>query len=213
MTTFLDLMERIPTILNIIIVIALSIAFVALVYLTVNYAETINVSIGGVFVLKAILASLPPIICLMEHIVGGFESDTLINIVTYISLFIILLMNLKRYGLKYGLVCTLAYGIYTFVMSFGIVYLIIGLIVAAILFYLFGGSLGKSDSNYNDSSFQTSSHIPGSVVDVRTNQSFRVEPSINNDNLYLPERDNAIIKPSDFSGRYIDNYGNEYIES
>ena len=51
---------------------------------------------------------------------------------------------------------------------------------------------------------------PEYVEDLSTGQLYYVS-SDTSGTIFLPERDNAVIRPGVYSGRYIDDYGNEYI--
>ncbi len=56
----------------------------------------------------------------------------------------------------------------------------------------------------------SSGGMPEYVVDVNTGESYYVQTGANGVG-YLPDRGGAILRPSDYAGRYIDDNGNSYI--
>ncbi len=75
-------------------------------------------------------------------------------------------------------------------------------VIALVAAFFFGGSASSSTGS--------SGGRPSSVVDVKTGQGYYTDTDASGA-LRLPEKGNAILRPSSYAGRYFDDYGNEYI--
>ena len=66
-----------------------------------------------------------------------------------------------------------------------------------------------NDDIYQPRTTPAEAPAPTYVRDLATDQVFYVDKGLNG-TLYLPDRGNCVLRPSDVSGRYHDDYGNNY---
>ena len=154
--------------------------------------------------IKAGLVALSPI---AVSIVSFFNIDVplvYILIGTIVCAVAVIIWNIAQFGVLRSIPFSLLHLIVGVFAGVSIVSLVI-IIVAFGLLYLFAGTSGGVGT-------ATSGTSPSYVRDVRTNQSYYVTGDVSgNGTLYLPELGNRIIRPSDYGGRFHDDYGNDYI--
>ena len=124
--------------------------------------------------------------------------------VTIAVVLIVAIWNLSTFGLFGGIVTTLAQCLYGSLITLCVLSVtFIALAAVAIFFFSIMGT--GSTGNYS------SGRIPSHVRDVNTNESFHVSTGANG--MYYVNRygSDLPIRNSDYSGRYIDSNGNEYV--
>ncbi len=144
----------------------------------------------SIFCVMAMLEKEPPVALLLPVGIIACVGVTVWNIVSFGPIIGTMFSILHIVG---GLLAGLGVA--------SMVFVVIALVVA----FFFGGSLSSGSSS-------GSGGKPSRVVDVKTGQGYYVDTDASGA-LRLPEKGHAILRPSGYSGRYIDDYGNEYMAS
>lgn len=153
--------------------------------------------------LKTILIAIVPTIYSVTDILGFsdiFPQNIIIPVCAVVCI-IVSVWNIFTYGIIGGLMFSLIHIVFGVTASLGVSALIfIGF--ALVLLFLFAGG----------SSVQTSSSgsAPSLVRDVNNGQVYHVVKGVNGE-LYIEDHGrSSVLRFSDYSGEYFDDYGNRY---
>lgn len=116
---------------------------------------------------------------------------------------IVLIWNIISFGPVGGILFSLLHIILGVFAGIGVGSLIVVIIAGGILYFVAGSGGGGASSG-------TTGSVPSHVRDVATDQIYYVVQGVNG-MPYLPERGDCILRSSDYSGRYFDDNGNQYI--
>lgn len=121
--------------------------------------------------------------------------------ISVVMFFIVVIWNIKTYHLLGGLAFSVVHGVFGALACLGVGMLVfVGIFLIAMLFL--GGSPCSSTS-------QTSS--PSMIRDVNNGMTYHVQKGVNGE-LYVEDNGRScILRASDYSGKYFDDMGNEYI--
>lgn len=151
-----------------------------------------------------IIALIPTIYSIM----GILDFDYLIPEkilipVCIIPCIIVAIWDFLVYGPIGGLMFTIVHIVFGVIASLGISALIF-IVIAGVVLMFFGGSVGGSASS-------SGSSAPSLVRDVNNGQVYHVVKGVNGE-LYIEDHGRScILRSSDYSGQYFDDYGNRYV--
>ncbi len=142
---------------------------------------------------------------------AGFDIDVsrygkAVAIATVVIVLIVALMNFRTFGALGCFTMTFSQCLYGSLIVLGVMSIAFIVVAGAAMAIamLFGGGGGDPVGG-------SSSGIPSSIRDVSTNENFHVTKGVNG--MYYVNRHgtDVPIRNSSFAGRYIDDYGNEYV--
>lgn len=208
--SFDDLMDQEADFKSIILVCLAVIAAVALILIFIKIVRicfTMEQQTGksAHTLIKTIMIAIAPTIftvlsLLKIEISVPFSVFIGISVVMFI---IAAIWNIKTYGILGGLCFSLVHGVFGALACIGIgtlVFVGIGLILVLI----FGGSGAGSGSS-------SGSGAPTMIRDVNNGMTYHVVKGVNGE-LYVEDNGRScILRSSDYSGRYFDDNGNEYV--
>lgn len=148
-----------------------------------------------------IIAAIPTVCGVLELI--GVEISISHNIIWACVIgacVLVAVWNFKVYGPIGGVMFTVMHVVFGVVASFGVFAVVFMLIFIAVLF-LVGKPVDPSTSNSS----------PSTVTNVATNERYHVTKGVNGESYINLNGADAILRPGAFAGRFIDDYGNEYM--
>lgn len=155
--------------------------------------------------LKTVIIALIPTV---NSIAGVFDFDSIIPEKLLLAAYIIpcvivAIWNIIVYGLIRGAMFTVVHIVFGGIASLGVSALIF-IAIAAVVLFLFGGSVGGSASTSGGSA-------PSMVRDVNNGKVYNVVKGVNGE-LYIEDHGRScILRSSDYGGEYFDDYGNRYV--
>lgn len=116
--------------------------------------------------------------------------------------FIVVIWNIKTYHILGGIAFSVVHGVFGALACLGVGMLVfVGIFLVAMLFV--GGSSGSSTTS--------SASSPSMIRDVNNGMTYHVQKGVNGE-LYVEDNGRScILRASDYSGRFFDDMGNEYI--
>ncbi len=111
--------------------------------------------------------------------------------------------NFKVYGPIGGIMFTIVHVVFGVVASFGVLSMVF-MLIFIVAFFLFGGEIVPKGT--------TPSSVPSSVMNVATRERYHVSKGTNGDPYIILNGDWTRLRPGVYEGRYIDDYGNEYMQ-
>lgn len=131
-------------------------------------------------------------------------SDKLIIALTVAACIAVALWNLKVYGLIGGIMFSVVHIVFGVAASLGVLSLVfVAIFVIAIYFFGSGFADGSSSSG--------TSSVPSTVTNVATQERYHVTRGVNGESYINLNGTDAILRPDVYEGRYIDDYGNNYM--
>lgn len=129
---------------------------------------------------------------------------SIILIASIAVVLIVAIWNFRVFGIFGGIVLTFVHCLYAFLLVLCIMSIAFIILAGAVLFIATAAS-GSSATT------PSSGSVPSSLRDLRTGERFHVSrldgsPRIDRYGTWV------LIRSTDFSGRYIDDYGNEYVQ-
>ncbi len=179
------------------------ILFAAIFYFAIKFAIEFNkiTDFSTYSILKICLIAIAPAIYLILSALNLSPSTTLFLIISIIICIIVIIWNFFTLGFIAGLIFSILHISAGILCGISVAALIFALIIATVMIFVSGGSSSSTD-NSGSSPSRVECLGDGKLYYVSTNASGQT---------ILPERGNVIIRPTDYSGRYIDDYGNEYL--
>ncbi len=150
---------------------------------------------------KIIIVAVAPTVYYLSEILDFEVNSTLIIILTVAACIIVSVWNLVSFGPLGSIFFSILHIAGGLIAGFGVAAMVF-VVIALVAAFFIGGSASSSSG--------TSGGRPSSVVDVKTGQGYYTDTDASGA-LRLPEKGNAILRPSSYAGRYFDDYGNEYI--
>lgn len=150
---------------------------------------------------KVIMIAAPPTIF---SVLTLLDIDVLFKwfgLATVIMCIATAVWNILTYGILGGLMFTVVHIVFGLIAGLGIVALIFIAIAGVVLFFFAGSSSSGGASS--------GSSAPEYVINTATGETVYVEKGANGE-LYIMGTSN-VLRSSDYSGRYFDDYGNQYI--
>ena len=129
----------------------------------------------------------------------------IVAIATAVIVLVVAIMNFKDFGGLGCFVLTFSQCVYGSLIVLGVMSIAFLVVAGAAIAIatLFGGG--------GDPVGGSSSGVPSSIRDVSTNESFHVTKGVNGTYYVNRYGTDLVIRNSSFAGRYIDDYGNEYV--
>ncbi len=155
----------------------------------------------GFTIPKIIITSIAPVVFCVMSVMDMEPPSTILLIVEIIACLAVIIWNIISYKVGVGILFSILHVTAGFISGLGAA-AIVFVAVFAVAMLLIGGSSSASSSS--------SGSRPGYVRDPATGESFYTDTDASGQ-IRLPERGDAILRPSSYAGRYIDDYGNEYI--
>lgn len=189
-------------ILLLIVGIFLLLKFIKLVKICVYVEQESGISAFTLpkIVLIAIVPTIYNVFAMLDAEVDKYFK--MIAIITAVVCLVVLLWNMKSFGIIYGVMFSVMHICFGLLASVAISALAIVAVVGVVLM-LFGGMSGGSVTSTSSTS------TPEYVRNPDTGELIYVEKGVNGE-LYI-EGTSTVLRQSDYSGRYIDSNGNEYI--
>lgn len=151
-------------------------------------------------VVKIIMIAAAPTVFSVLAILNVDVPFIWFGIITAVMCVAVLVWNVLTYGILGGLMFTVVHIVFGVLAGLGIAAFVFIAIAAVALALFAGGSTGGSSS---------SSSVLEYVRDPSTGEIYDVEKGVNGE-LYIAGTSN-VLRKGDYSGEYIDSYGNRYI--
>ena len=122
------------------------------------------------------------------------------GIITAVMGIAVIIWNILTYGIFGGLLFSFVHAVIGLIAGLGVAAVIMVGVVGLVCYFFFGNDGGTSEN---------SSSAPEYVRNSSTGETFEVEKGVNGQ-LYISGTSN-VLRPSDYTGHYIDSYGNYYV--
>ena len=152
-------------------------------------------------VVKIIMIAAAPTIFSVLSLLNIDVSFKLFGIATVITCIATAVWNIFTYGILGGLMFSVVHIVFGLVAGLGIVVLIFVAIAGVVLFFFAGSSSSAGASS--------GSSAPDYVRNTATGETVGVEKGANGE-LYI-RGTSSVLRVADYSGRYFDDNGNQYI--
>ena len=152
-------------------------------------------------VVKIIMIAAAPTIFSVLSLLNIDVSFKLFGIATVITCIATAVWNIFTYGILGGLMFSVVHIVFGLVAGLGIVVLIFVAIAGVVLFFFAGSSSSAGASS--------GSSAPDYVRNTATGETVGVEKGANGE-LYI-RGTSSVLRVADYSGRYFDDNGNQYV--
>lgn len=152
-------------------------------------------------VVKVIMIAIAPTIFSVLALLDINVPFKWFGVATVIMCIATAVWNVLTYGILGGLMFTVVHIVFGVIAGLGLVALIFVAIAGVVLFFFAGGS--------SSSGAASGTSAPEYVRNAATGETVYVEKGANGE-LYIMGTSN-VLRSSDYSGRYFDDYGNQYI--
>lgn len=150
-----------------------------------------------------LIAAAPTVYTVLALLEIDIDIPFSVFITISIAMFLIVLIwNIKTYHVLGGICFSVVHGVFGALACLGVGMLVfIGIFLIAMVFL--GGSSGTSTGSSTSS--------PSMIRDVNNGMTYHVQKGTNGE-LYVEDNGRScILRSSDYSGRYFDDMGNEYV--
>lgn len=189
-------------------IIALCLLSVLIIYLVIRairtacYIESAS-GISAHSLIKSIVIGMFPGLYFGLYKFDIIMPKSIVIIASLAVVLIVAIWNFKSFGILGGLVLTFVHCLYAFLLVLCVMSIAFIILAGAVLFIATAAS-GSSVTT------PSSGSAPSTLRDLRTGEIFHVSkldgsPRIDRYGTWV------LIRSTDFSGRYIDDYGNEYV--